>query len=162
MTRLIPILVVLLLSLPARAVDNSTHKVALGAIADFAGQVGPPTLSLKLPLTPKWELSFMLGFNIASSSEFVPGVKGWYILIPQKNLNFYLSASTAIDVFTSTGFNAFLVRLGPGVELFATDWPNVGFMAEFGVALSILNGPGDNFGSAATTGFGLAGLHYYF
>jgi hypothetical protein len=165
--RTLPVLV-LLTALPARAVDNSTHVLGLGADATFSSQGVEPLLSAKFALRPRVELSLLFGMQIAANSGFDPGAKFDYVLLPEKNMNLYVQASVLFDVRTQNGLNAFLYRVGPGVELFFSEFPNLGIALEFGLSGSVATqkpvaGVADtNLSTDYATGFGSAGVHYYF
>ena len=83
-------------------------------------------------------------------------------------MNLYADAAIGLDLRTTNGFNAFLYRLGPGVEFFLSELPNLGFMLEFGFWGEV---PGRNieppnsttyFGTTTPDLFGAVGVHYYF
>ncbi len=156
------------LALPARAVDNTQHALGLGVLQEFTGGssgLGRPTqISLKVALKPRLEASVMFGMTLGHDSVFVPGFKAAWVLIPEKNMNLYLAGAVGIDLRSVEGLHAVLYQFGPGLELFASDWPHVGFTLEFGLAGEAIS-KGDTanaLGTAAQTGFGAAGIHYYF
>lgn len=154
----------------ARAVDNSKHVVGAGVVTNFSGglsAVGRPVqLSAKFAFQPRAEVSALLGMRLASTTVISPGVKLAWVLIPEKHMNLYAAVSTSLDIRTDGGLSAFLWQVGPGVEVFWPDWPNLGFSLEFGVGGEVLAGRrvvGESVPFSTTgTGFGGAGVHYYF
>lgn len=167
MTRL-PLLMLLLgLSAPALAVDNSTHVIGLGAYTAFSQGAVQPQISAKFSLNPKLELALLFGMQLASESTFTPGARLAYVLIPEKNMNLFLEGGLAFDLRTKGGLNALLFRLGPGVEIFLSELPNLGLLVEFGLegGARISNPNGDVTTRVATGmggAFGGVGVHYYF
>jgi hypothetical protein len=153
---------------PALAVDNSTHVIGLGADTTFTTSEGIlPQLSAKFALRPRLELSLQFGVSVTKAEAiFTPGLKIAYVLIPEKNMNLYIAGAIAVDLRTTNGLNAFLYSVGPGVELFLTELPNLGLALEFGLHGSVASNLAEAGPTEAqtnlVTAFGGAGVHYYF
>lgn len=170
MFRIFLCLVLWLAIRPAHAVDNSERVVGAGVSTQFAGGLStigrPVQLSAKFAPQPRVEVSALLGLRLASTAVFSPGVKLAWVLIPEKHMNLYAAVATTVDLRSDTGLSAFLWRVAPGVEVFWPDWPNLGFSFEFGLGGEVLAGAriageSEPF-STTSTGFGGAGIHYYF
>lgn len=153
----------------ARAVDNSIHTVGVGVNTQFAVDPAlngrPAQLAAKFALQPRAELSALLGIKAATTGVFTPGVKFAWVLIPEKHMNLYAAVSASLDLRTRGGLTAFLWQVGPGVEVFLSEWPNLGLSVEFGFGGDVRSGTTQSAtGPFATTatGFGGVGLHYYF
>lgn len=169
MHRFIVFVACLIIGTAAWAVDNTVHAVGVGVGTQFVGAETlsrrPIQLAAKFALQPRAELSALLGVKAASTGVFTPGVKFAWVLIPEKHMNLYVAASASLDLRTRGGLTAFLWHMGPGVELFLSEWPNLGLSLEFGVGGDVRPGTvQSSTGPFATTatGFGGAGLHYYF
>jgi hypothetical protein len=168
--RLLPLIALLLagaFAAPARAVDLTKYTLGLGVESAFGGGGGPAQLSAKAALSPRLHGSVLLGFSAGSGlgATFVPGAKLSFVLVPEEHLNFYGAFAMGLDLRSVGGLRAFEWRLGPGVELFASEWPHLGFAVEFGLAGSLVAAGNPDRRPAiatATTGFGGAGIHYYF
>lgn len=160
-------LLVFLLAAPARAVDLSKHTLGLGAVAEF-GAVGlsvPEQLSVRVALNPRVMAGVLLGVRSDPHAAFCPGLKFDWVLVPEEHMNFFVGLAFALDLRTTGGLRAFDYRVGPGVELFASEWPNLGFLVDFGLAGALVSGSNTAEMPAVTTslsGFGGAGVHYYF
>jgi len=139
----------------------------VGAYTAFTSTGVNPEISVKFSLRPRIELSLMFGMQIAAESTFTPGARFAYVLIPEKNLNLFVAGAVGVDLRTTNGLNAVLARIGPGVEFFFTELPNLGFMAEFGFQGTVAtkdaeNNLGSSFGTTAGAAFGGGAIHYYF
>ncbi len=163
--RLLPALLLLTLALPAAAVDLTKHTVGVGASADLA-QVGTPAqLSVRFPLKPRLIADLLVGFQAAPGVTFAPGLQVDWVLLAEEHMNLLASVAVGVDVRSSTGLEAFVYRVGPAVELFASDWPNLGFLLGFGFSGALVPGTNTAAQPGVTTSLsplGLAGLHYYF
>lgn len=156
-------------TLSAQAVDNSKRVVGLGVNTQFAGGSAgvarPAQLSAKFALQPRLEVSALFGLRAASTLVVTPGAKFAWVLVPEKHMNLYATGSMSVDVRGRGGLTALVWQLGPGVEVFLSEWPNLGFSLEFGIGGEVLAGAGAGpqgpFGTT-TSGFGGAGIHYYF
>lgn len=156
-------------TLSAQAVDNSKHVVGVGVSTQYAGGSAgvsrPAQLSAKFALQPRLEVSALFGLRAASTLVVTPGAKFAWVLVPEKHMNVYAAGSLSVDVRSRGGLSALVWQLGPGVEVFFQEWPNLGFSLEFGIGGEVLAGTGAGplgpFGTT-TSGFGGAGIHYYF
>jgi hypothetical protein len=167
MTRLLLFVLALGVATPATAVDNTNRVIGLGAYTAFSQGGVQPQISAKFSLRPKAELSLLFGMQLAAVSTFTPGARFAYVLIPEKNMNLFVEAGLSFDLRTRGGLNAVLFRAGPGVEVFLTELPNLGLLAEFGLegGAKISNPDGDVTTRVATGvggAFGGVGIHYYF
>lgn len=155
----------LLLALPgaAGAVDNSTRILGLGTVQQFAGGGRPAQLSVKFAPQPRVELGVLFGLALGSNPTFTPGVKGLFVLLPEEFLNLYAVAAVTADLRATGGLSAVVYQVGPGLEFFFPHWPHVGFSLEFGLGGEVLSPAGSpSVLATTTTGFGAAGVHYWF
>lgn len=163
--RLWIVLPLLALALPARAVDLSKHTLGVGATTEFAfGSHAGSQLSARAALSPRAIGGLMLGFSASPSVAFAPGVRFDWVLVGEEHMNLTAGGAMSIDLRTS-GLRAFRYRLGAGFELFTSDWPNLGFLLDFGFRGALGPDGNDSAEPGITTGvtpFGAAGVHYYF
>jgi hypothetical protein len=155
----------LALQLPAtsRAVDNSARILGLGTVQQFAGGGRPAQLSVKFAPQPRLELGVLFGMALGTNPTFTPGLRGLFVLLPEEHLNLYAVGAVSADLRGTGGLTAVVYQVGPGIEFFVPSWPHVGFSLEFGLGGEVLTA-GDSPGFLATTGtgFGAAGIHYWF
>lgn len=157
-----------LLLLPGAATAQEPREgtIGLGAVTQFGGGfIGarPTQLSAKFRVQPRLEISGLLGLSFGSNQQiFVPGTKFQWVLLQERNLNLYGAIAAGVDLRTGSGLESFFYQVGPGIEFFFSDWPNVGFSLEIGFGGNIVSN-GTTVGAATNqTGFGQAGIHYYF
>ncbi len=168
MTRRLPLaLLVFTLSLPAFAVDLSTHTVGVGATAQFAGQLAesPAQLSVRFPLKPRLTAGLLLGLEFSPGSTIVPGLEIDWVLLPETHMNLLASFAVALNLGSPEGLRYFQYQVGPAVELFTSDWPNLGFLLGFGFTGAVSSRSFTATEPGFTTAllpFGSAGIHYYF
>lgn len=165
--RLVP-LVLVLFALPARAVDHTENVFGLGlTVASLSpgGLVMPAQLSARIAIQPRIEGSVLFGARFSSgASAFSPGIKGHFILLPEKRLNLYAAVGVGADITSGGGLETLSFSAGPGVELFLEGLPNLGLFLEYGFWGEIRTA-GAKAGAESTylaTGIGSAGLHYWF
>ena len=148
----------------AEAVDLSTRIIGLGGVAPLVDrELSPPALSVRFASTPRLLTSLQLGMGFAPDAVFNPGARVDWVLIPEKNMNVQLGATVVMDLRAGSGLNAVDYRVGPGLELFFSDFPNLGLLIDFGLAGSIA--AKDETSQAVRTAFspfGATGFHYYF
>jgi hypothetical protein len=134
-------------------------------VATTAG-AGPGLLSVRASLSPRLLGGVMLGFAAAPGATFVPGLRMDWVLVPEEHLNLSLGGALSMDLHSTGGLGGVSYRIGPSLELFTRDWPNVGFLLDFGLAGLLVAGGGDRGAAAgiatAVSPFGGGGIHYYF
>ena len=169
MNKTIPALyaALMLSSSAAHAVDLTSHVLGVGAVTEFSGlssTLVPAQLSVRAPsLHPRLMAGVLLGFAAGPGVTVVPGLRVDWVLIPEAHMNLSVGGAASVIV-GSEGFGGVKYRVGPSVELFHGDWPNLGLLLDVGFAGAVGTG-GLDFTSAVQTSvsaFGAAGLHYYF
>lgn len=163
--------------LGAQAVDLSSRIFGLGAMAPITDRaLQPPALSIRFAPSARFVTALQLGVGVAPVFDtannnalsgveaiFTPGLQLDWVLIPEEHMNLQLGLGVTMDLRSSSGVKAVDYRLGPGVELFFSDFPHLGVTAQFGLAGSV--GSNDASESLLRTGFspfGATGIHYYF
>ena len=167
----------LVLSPQAGAVDLSSRILGLGAVAPLTGRASqPPALSIRFAPTARFITALQLGVGVAPVFDtannnaisgveaiFTPGLQLDWVLIPEEHMNLQLGLGVTMDLRSSSGVKAVDYRVGPGVELFFSDFPHLGVMAQFGLAGSVgSNDPGESLLRTGFSPFGATGIHYYF
>ena len=143
----------------AHAVDRSEQTLGVGVVTQFGGPAGRPAqLSAKIAVRPRIEVSVLFGVRLDSPSTFLPGAKVGFVLVPEKWMNLYVAAAASVDLRSTGGIHSLAWQVGPGIELVAPEWPNVGLALEFGLSGETETGAV----TTMTSGFGGAGVHYYF
>ena len=148
----------------AQAVDLSTRIFGVGGVTPIAHrELAPPAISMRFASSPRLLTSLQLGLSFAPDAVFNPGVRVDWVLIPETHMNVQLGATVSMDLRASDGVHAVDYRVGPGVELFFSEFPNLGLLIDFGLAGSIA--AKDEVSPVARTDFstfGATGFHYYF
>lgn len=154
----------LLVSPLASAVDLTNRTVGLGVMQTLSGLgATAPQFSAKFALQPKVDLSALFGMKLGGVSAFSPGARIAFNLVTEKQMNLYAAGAFALDLRTTGGLVAFLYQVGPGIEFFFSEWPNVGFSLDVGFGGQLVSGGTSNLGLLTNaTPFGGAGIHYYF
>jgi len=156
----------ILVSAPARAVDLSKRTLGVGAVGELAHGDLTGLLSVRASLSPRVLAGVMLGFAAAPGVVFQPGLRFDWVVVPEEHMNVSVGGALAMDLRSTGGLEGVTYRLGPSVELFTSDWPNLGFLIDFGFSgllVSGVRGAGERSGiSTGFSPFGGAGLHYYF
>lgn len=154
----------------AHAKDNSQYVAAIGFQANPVGPAVPAALlSVKFSAAPTAEFAALLGFTLADGGPFslAFGGKALLVLVPEKNLNLYLTATVLPSVGTG-GFHSLTYFVGPGVEYYPPGASDLEVFAEFGIGGAVRLGtgqpvPGVPVGPVVTsTGSLTLGLHYWF
>jgi hypothetical protein len=167
MMKLLSLLVALLLAaVPARAVDLTKRTLGVGAAGELSQGDVTGLLSVRAALSPRVLAGAMLGFSAAPGVAFQPGLRFDWVVVPEERMNVSLGAALAMDLRSTGGLQGVTYRLGPSFELFTSDWPNLGFLLDFGFSGLLsggVRGLGQRAGiSTVLSPFGGAGLHYYF
>ncbi len=152
----------------ARAVDLSKHVLGVGAVTEFSGLgstgLVPAQLSVRAPgIHPRLMAGVLLGVAAGPGATFVPGLRVDWVLIPEAHMNLSVGGAASVVVGTE-GFGGLKYRAGPSLELFHSDWPNVGFLFDIGLSGAVGTGQYDLTPAVQTgvSAFGSAGIHYYF
>ena len=152
-------------SLPAAAaaVDMSRHAAGVGVVA-APGSAAPPLLSVRSWVQPRLALDGLLGLSAAPGFQLTPGVGAAWVLVGEQWMNVSISGAAGLASGSPGGLQSLGWRAGPELELFVSDWPNLGLLVRFGVEGFVGTGdateaPGLSTGSHP---FGAAGFHYYF
>jgi hypothetical protein len=148
----------------AHAIDLSKHAAGVGVVSLPADKGAPTQLSARTWIQPRLGLQGLLGLSSGPHFSVLPGVGASWVLIGEKQMNVSLAAAGGLHF--SDGLRSFAYRVGPELELFTSDWPNLGLLVQFGLSGTIASKeaadptlPGITTGAAP---FGAAGFHYYF
>jgi hypothetical protein len=148
----------------AQAIDLSKHAAGVGVVSLPADRGAPTQVSARTWIQPRLALQGLLGLSSGPHFSVLPGVGASWVLIGEQQMN--VSVTAAGGLHFSDGLRSFAYRVGPELELFTSEWPNLGLLVQFGLSGTIASKdaadpalPGLTTGSAP---FAAAGFHYYF
>jgi hypothetical protein len=148
----------------AHAIDLSKHAAGVGVVSLPADKGAPTQLSARTWIQPRLALQGLLGLSTGNDFSLVPGVGASWVLVGEEHMNVSLGAAGGLHF--SDGLRSFAYRAGPELELFTSEWPNLGLLVQFGLSGTIAsNDAKDPAQPGLTTGsspFAGAGFHYYF
>ena len=154
-----------LLAVPAgaSAIDLSHHAAGAGVVA-APGAAGPALLSVRSWVQPRLALEGLLGLSASPGFLLTPGVGAAWVLVGEQRMNVSLAGAAALTAGSPGGLRALGWRVGPELELFAAEWPNLGLLLQLGLegvvgTGEVPVGPGLSTGARPS---GAAGFHYYF
>lgn len=139
---------------------NLSRRLGVGYTSQIA--VTPestiPAISTKYYFSPNFGTSLGFGFDTRSSANtFAVGLKAYYVLFHEDNMNFYTGAGFGVisRAGSKTQFSMFL-----GSEFFFSGLPSLGFCFEAGIRADNTSGSY----AIRTTGDSIltAGAHFYF
>jgi hypothetical protein len=171
----------LFLSAPAHGAELLHHLGGVGVVQQFGPSTAgtwvgapPAQLSVKVPLGASLEVSGLLGFRLGQGWAVQPGVKANWIALSQKTVHLYATTAVSADWgqlglpaeaaavgIDDPAWHGLGYRAGIGFELFPSDFDHLGLSLELGLG-GTLGGGSDTQLTTLGTGFGGAGIHYYF
>ncbi|MFH0948717.1 MAG: hypothetical protein V1833_06975 [Elusimicrobiota bacterium] len=132
-----------------------SEKIGVGFNSQLSGN-GVDSLSVRYWFSKKMAVEGLLGFSLGNDTIFDVGGKFLTILKEENNLNLYGFGIMGIESYHDTSFS---VGGGVGVELFFSDFPNLGFGTEIGLGFSNANDT-SQFGTKADW-LSAVGVRYY-
>ncbi len=138
-----------------------TNQVVDPDAANRALSMGLQAISIRYGLTETLSLQSMAGFVVGEDDLWGVGggVKVWYTLIGEENINFYLNWGGKIAAITGGDTLDILSLLGgPGVEFFFPGLESIGFYTEFGLEFFVY----PKVLLSSTAGNVYFGMHYHF
>ncbi len=122
---------------------------------------GLQAISFRFGLTEVLSIQSMAGLVVGEDETWGVGggVKAWYTLISEENINFYINAGGKIAAITG-GDNLDILSVlgGPGVEFFFPGLESIGFFTEFGLEFFVY----PKVLLSSTAGNVYFGMHYHF
>ena len=148
----------------AHAIDLSKHAAGVGVVSLPADKGAPTQLSARTWIQPRLALEGLLGMSSGPRFSVLPGVGATWVLVGEERMNVSLGAVGGLHF--ADGLRSFAYRMGPELELFTSEWPNLGLLVQFGLSGTLAakdakedDKPGFTTGASPFAG---AGFHYYF